>query len=86
MDIDAEKKKLGMLGMEDNAIEYLEGKHKEIIGRIEELSKTGKNEDSVKLKANVTLLNKILPDRTKMELDLKSKAPYDMLREALKEG
>lgn len=80
MNIEAEKKKLGM---EDNAIVYLEEKQKEIIDRILELSKSGKNEESVKLKANVTLLNKLVPDRTKMELDLKSQAPYDMLKAAL---
>jgi hypothetical protein len=62
---------------------YLESKQKEILDRIIDLSVNGENTDSVKLKANVTLLNKLVPDRTKMELDIKSKAPYDMLRDAL---
>lgn len=69
----------------DNAIAYLEEQQRAIIDRIIDLSKSGENTDSVKLKANVTLLNKLVPDRTKMELDLKSVAPYDMLKAALKE-
>ncbi|HEY6020121.1 MAG TPA: hypothetical protein VIY48_09530 [Candidatus Paceibacterota bacterium] len=68
-----------------NGIEYLEKKQQEIITRIEVLAQTGKNDDAVKLKANSVLLNKIMPDRTKMDVDVRSNAPYDMLRKALGE-
>lgn len=71
---------------EFNAIEYLEGMYKATIDRIESLARDGKPEDAVKLKANSTLLNKLLPDRTKMELDIASKSPYEMLLRNLENG
>lgn len=69
-----------------DAITYLEHKIKEVIERIEGLAVLSEPKDSVKLKANIALLNKILPDRTKMDLDIKNSAPYELLKKHLEEG
>ena len=67
-----------------NVIEYLEKIQKDCIDRIISLSKSGMPDDAVKLKANTTLLNKLVPDRTKMDLDIKNQAPYEFLLKNLK--
>ena len=67
-------------------IEYLEEMEKSVVDRIVDISMTGKESDAVRLKANTTLLNKLLPDRTKMEVDVRSAAPYDKLLEKLGQG
>ena len=73
------------LGMGESALDYLELKQKAIIDNIWALAQSSEPQDAVKLKANTVLLNKLVPDRTKMELDLKSQAPYEMLKKALEE-
>ena len=66
-------------GKDFNVIEYLESLQKAAVDNAWQLAQTGGNEDSVKLKANQLILNKLIPDRTKMDLDIKSNAPYDLL-------
>ena len=67
-----------------NMIVYLEKFQKKVIDKIVTLSETGTEKDSVKLKANQAILNKLLPDRTKMDLDVKNNAPYEILLKQLK--
>ena len=74
------------LGMTDNALDYLEGKQKEVLEGIWSLAQIGEPSDAVKLKALTTMLNKLVPDRTKMELDVKSTAPYETLLKNLEKG
>lgn len=62
-----------------NAIDYLEEKEKEIFDKIWKVACDGQSDDSVKLKALQGLYNKIRPDRTKLDLDVKSTAPYEAL-------
>lgn len=62
-----------------NMVEWLEKKEKEIVERIEVLAKSGSNDDAVKLKANATLWGRIRPERTKMEVDVANKSPYELL-------
>lgn len=64
---------------------YLQLKIMEIIGRIEKLARNGKPEETVKLKANQVLLNKIMPDMNRLDLDIKSVAPYEALKKAIEE-
>ena len=77
-----EDKKRELLGL--NAIDYLEEKEKEIFDKIWVLAEQGKMDDAVKLKALQGLFNKIRPDRTKLDLDVKSTAPYEVLLKNLK--
>jgi hypothetical protein len=62
-----------------NAIDYLEEKEKEVFEKIWTIACEGQADDSVKLKALQGLYNKIRPDRTKLDLDVKSQAPYEAL-------
>ena len=62
-----------------NMVEWLEDKEKQIVERIEDLAVNGKPEDAVKLKANATLWGRIRPERTKMEVDVANKSPYELL-------
>ncbi len=63
---------------------YMAGRVKEYIADIEYIAKHGTNDDSTKLKACTVLLNKIMPDRTKMDVDIKNQAPYEILMKQLK--
>ncbi len=67
-----------------DALEYLEHKKKQVIEKIEALADSGTQYDAVKLKALQVLLNKVMPDRTKLDVDIKNNAPYDMLMKNLK--
>jgi hypothetical protein len=60
-----------------NMIEYLEGFQKKTIDNIQKIAEDGTEKDAVKLKANQVLLNKLLPDRTKMDLDIHNMSPYE---------
>lgn len=66
-----------------NMIVYLEKFQKKTIDRVLEIAENGTEKDAVKLKANTALLNKLLPDRTKMDLDVRAQAPYDKILEQL---
>lgn len=57
---------------------YLEGRVMEYVKGIEAIAQTGSNEDSTRLKAYTTLLNKRVPDITKMDLDIKNTSPYEL--------
>jgi hypothetical protein len=77
------------MGIEDkdfNVMDYLEKIQKQTVDNIIELSNTGTEKDSVRLKANQVILNKLVPDRTKMDLDIKNNAPYDVLLKSLEKG
>ena len=69
-----------------NMIVYLEKFQKKTLDRVLEIAESGTEKDAVKLKANTALLNKLLPDRTKMDLDVKAQAPYDKILEQLNKG
>lgn len=70
-----------------NVVIYLEQLQKQIVDRIVRLSEEGTERDAVKLKANQVLLNKLVPDRTKLDVDIRSQAPYEKIMEQLnKEG
>lgn len=64
--------------------DYLEQREREIFNAIWEIGQNGKPDDNVKLKALTKLYDKIRPDRTKMEMDIKVQAPYDLLLKNLK--
>lgn len=66
-----------------NVIEYIEKIQKKTVDNIIALSESGTEKDAVKLKANQVLLNKLVPDRTKMDLDIRSQAPYEKIMEQL---
>ena len=70
------------LPMGVSPIDYLEKKTLTIIGRIEGLAINGTNEDAVKLKANISLLNKIIPDKQRSEV-MVVVSPYQRILEAL---
>ena len=72
-----EKMTREMLGM--NAIDYLDEMEMEVFGNIMNLARKGKPSDAVRLKANMAVYNKIRPDRTKLDLDVKCTAPYEVL-------
>ena len=59
-------------------IDYLTQVQAAILGRIERLAMSGTTKDTVKLKANLALLNKILPDLTKNEVTFKE-SPYERI-------
>lgn len=62
--------------------EYILQRAETILNRIESIAISGTNKDSTKLKANLALLNKILPDsRTAEEND--NKSPFERLMESL---
>ena len=63
---------------------YLEQRGMEIIRRIEEVATSGLMTDSVKLKANQILLNKIIPDVTRNEVVL-TESPYDRILRTINE-
>jgi hypothetical protein len=65
-----------------NAVEYLETVQLAIVKKLYELSESGKMDDGVKLGAAKALLNKIVPDKTKVEL-VGEESPMDKLRKAL---
>ena len=69
-----------------NIIIYLEKLQKKVVDNIIRLSEEGTEKDSVKLKANQVLLNKLVPDRTKLDVDIRSQAPYDRIMEQLNKG
>ena len=62
-----------------NVIDYLEEKEKDIFNKIWTIACEGQSDDAVKLKALMGLYNKVRPDRTKLDLDVKSTAPYEAL-------
>lgn len=62
---------------------YMAARVRQYVEGIEYIAKSGTNDDSTRLKAYSTLLNKVMPDKTKMDLDIKSQAPYDALKKAL---
>jgi hypothetical protein len=66
-----------------DAFEYLEHKKMQIIKGIESIADTGTQDDSTRLKAHALLLGKIMPDQTKLSVDVRSKAPYDALLDKL---
>ena len=68
-----------------NVIDYIEKFQKRTVNKILKLSESGTEKDSVKLKANLAILSKLVPDRTKMELDMRNSAPYDLLKKHLEE-
>jgi len=63
-------------------IDYLNQVQLAIVGRIEALAIRGTKEDSIRLKANLALLNKILPDLTKNEVT-HTISPYEKIQKAL---
>jgi len=63
-------------------IDYLTQVQLMIIGRIEKLAVSGTKEDGVKLKANLALLNKILPDLTRNEQTV-TISPYERIQQAI---
>jgi len=65
-------------------VEWLEQRAIAVLQRVEEMSKTGKLGDAVKLKANQTLLNKIIPDVNKTEF-IVTESPYDKIMRAIEE-
>jgi hypothetical protein len=67
-----------------DAREYLETRKLQIINQIEKISKNGKPEDNVKLKALQILLNKVIPDKTRHELSVEAESPYQVLLRHLK--
>jgi hypothetical protein len=67
------------------AQDYLESKRQEIIERIEKLAQSGELEDAVKLKANQILLNKILPDKTRLDIGYDKKSPIELIMEQMKQ-
>ena len=62
-----------------NAIDYLNEKEMEVFNKIWVIACEGQSDDAVKLKALMGLYNKVRPDRTKLDLDVKSTAPYEAL-------
>jgi hypothetical protein len=71
---------------EFNVIIYLEKLQKKVVDNIIRLSEDGTEKDAVKLKANTTLLNKLVPDRTKLDVDIRSQAPYDKIMEQIEKA
>lgn len=65
-----------------DAFEYLKERQLKYIRRIEKLSESGELEDAVKLKASQILLNKILPDKTRHEVEM-LKSPYELILEQI---
>ena len=60
----------------ETVLDYLHRLDRQIIQRIDHIARLGEAGDSVKLKANIALLNKILPDLTRADLEIRSEAPY----------
>ena len=57
-----------------------------ILNKIWAIANSGeKGDDEVRLKALQVILAKIMPDKTKMEVDVKSQAPYAALVKALED-
>lgn len=52
---------------------------------MEKIATEGTLKDAVKLKANIALLNKVLPDLTKNEVKV-TVSPYERILAALEEG
>jgi hypothetical protein len=63
-------------------VEYIEKKQRAIIDRVEGIACSGRLEDAVKLKANLALLNKVLPDIQKSEVTV-TISPYQRILNAL---
>src|SRR5574340_579249 len=63
-------------------VEYLTQKVGTIITRVEAIATSGTSDDNVKLKANLALLNKIVPDVTRNEIEVK-RSPYERFLEML---
>jgi len=65
-------------------VEWLESRAIQILNRVEVLAKEGKLGDAVKLKADQTLLNKIIPDVNKTEFVV-TEAPFDKIMRSIEE-
>lgn len=66
-------------------LDYLDVKEKEIFTHIYNIGLTGTNDDSTRLKALTTLFGKIRPDKTRLDVSMKSVAPYDTIMNAIKQ-
>ncbi len=69
-----------------SALEFKEILKREIIKDVFQLAKSGVKGDEVKLKARLKLLDKIMPDQSSVDLNLRSQAPYEQLLNELKNG
>ena len=67
-----------------DAIDYLKGRIDKIIRNIDRIGETGTPQDSVRLKANQILLNKLIPERKNIDVD-SGKSPYEIIRETLRD-
>jgi hypothetical protein len=56
------------------------------VDNIVKIAKEGMPEDAVRLKANSVLLNKIVPDQTKVEMDMGKMAPYELFMKKVGKG
>ena len=65
-----------------DAFQYLKDRQLKILKRIEKLSESGELEDAIKLKASQILLNKVMPDITKHEIEM-PKSPYELILEQI---
>ena len=63
-------------------VEYLTIQAGGMIQRVEAIAMSGTAQDSVRLKANLALLNKVVPDVTRNEIEVK-RSPYERFLEML---
>lgn len=66
--------------------DYLAVLEQEVVNNIYAIGRVGTNDDSTKLKAWHILFNKIRPDKTRLDIHIKSKAPYELIMKAIEEN
>lgn len=64
-----------------NIVTYLEKFQKDVVDRVVYISTSGCEKDNVKLKANIKLLDKFVPDKQRLDIDVNGKAPLAFLLE-----
>lgn len=65
--------------------DYLAAMEQEVVKNIYDIGKEGTNDDSTRLNAWKVLFNKIRPDKTRLDISIKSRAPYDLIMQAIEE-
>jgi hypothetical protein len=64
-----------------NIVTYLEKFQQDVVDRVVGISTSGCEKDNVRLKANIKLLDKFVPDKQKLDIDVNGKATLAFLLE-----